>query len=56
MLTLHSLKPISIQIEEVIAGSSNDYDALVNKMAIEKHGKEIEVKKDKYRILQQFYE
>ena len=54
MLTIHSLKPIAIQIEE--ATMKKDYDSLVNKMIIERFGEELEMKHNAYRLLYKFYE
>ena len=54
MLTIHSTKPISIQIEE--ATPKKDYDELVNKMIIERFGEELESKPNAYRLLYKFYE
>lgn len=54
MLTIHSLKPIAIQIEE--ANSKKDYDALVNKIILEKFGEELESRPGVYRLLNKFSE
>jgi hypothetical protein len=54
MLTIHSLKPIAIQIEEATA--RKDYDDLVNKLIIERFGQELESKPNAYRLLNKFYE
>lgn len=54
MLTIHSLKPIFIQIEE--ATPKKDYDALVNKIILERFGEEIEQKPGVYRLINKFSE
>ena len=52
MFTIHSMKPISIQIEE--ATTKKDYDDLVNKLIIERFGEELENKQNLYRLLFKF--
>jgi hypothetical protein len=52
MLTIHSMKPIAIQIEE--ATTRKDYDDLVNKMILENFGEELESKPNVYRLLSKF--
>ena len=54
MLTIHSMKPIAIQIEE--ASTRKDYDDLVNKMILERFGEEMEAKAGVYRLLSKFSE
>ena len=54
MLTIHSLKPIAIQIEE--ASMQKDYDELVNRTIVERYGEELESKPDFYRLLSKFSE
>lgn len=54
MLTIHSMKPIAIQIEE--ASARKDYDDLVNKMIVERFGEEMEAKPNVYRLLSKFSE
>lgn len=54
MLTIHSLKPIAIQIEE--ATPKKDYDADVNRIILEKFGEELEVKPNTYRLINKFSE
>lgn len=54
MLTIHSLKPIAIQIEE--ASPKKDYDALVNRIILERFGEELESKPNVYRLLNKFSE
>lgn len=54
MLTIHSLKPIAIQIEE--ATPKKDYDELVNKIILERFAEELESKPGVYRLLNKFSE
>jgi hypothetical protein len=54
MLTIHSLKPIAIQIEE--ATLKKDYDELVNRIILERFGEELESKPSAYRLLNKFSE
>jgi len=53
MLTIHTLKEISIQIIEATA--KEDYDDLVNKMILQNFGEELESKKE-YKLLFKFSE
>ena len=54
MITMHSIKPLAIQIEE--ASTRKDYDEIVSKMILEKYGEELENKKGIYRLLHKFAE
>lgn len=54
MLTIHSLKPIEIQIEE--ASPKKDYDVFVNKIILEKFGEQLEERPNVYRLLNKFCE
>ena len=42
MLTIHSMKPIAVQIEEALPSGGNNFDSLVNRIIAEKFGKEVE--------------
>ena len=53
MLTLHSLLPLAVQIEE--ASARKDYDEVVNRQVIERFAEELEAK-DNYRLLSKFSE
>ena len=54
MLTIHSIQPIAIQIEE--ATPQKDYDDVVNKTIVERFGEEMEQKEGVYRLLAKFSE
>lgn len=54
MLTIHSMKPIAVQIEE--ASTKKDYDEVVSKMIVERFGEELEGKPEIYRLLYKFAE
>ncbi len=54
MLTIHSMKPIAVQIEEATA--KKDYDAVVSKMIVERFGEELESRAGIYRLLHKFAE
>ena len=41
MLTLHSMKEIALQVEEVVPGSANDIDSLVTSLLVKQYGKEL---------------
>ena len=55
MLTLHSLKPIALQIEEAKPSSGLDYDLMVNRMILSAQGDstttEVERRAGKYRLV-----
>jgi len=54
MLTIHSLKPIAIQIEE--SSQKKDYDELVNRIIVERYGEELESRPGVFRVLSKFSE
>lgn len=54
MLTMHSVKTVSLSIEET--NSRNDFDDLVNKMVLEKFGEELETKAGVYKLICKFSE
>lgn len=54
MLTIHSMSPIAVQIEE--ATSKKDYDSIVNRLIVEKYGEELEGKHGVYRLVHKFSE
>jgi hypothetical protein len=54
MLTIHSLKPIEIQIEE--ATMKKDFDVYVNRIILERFAETLEEKPGAYRLLNKFCE
>lgn len=54
MLTLHSMKEIALQVEEVVPGSANDIDSLVNSLLVKRDGKVLQESKNKFKLHQHF--
>jgi hypothetical protein len=54
MLTIHSMKPIAVQIEE--ASTKKDYDEVVSRLIVERFGEELESRPGMYRLLHKFAE
>ena len=49
MLSVHSMKPIGVKIEEITC--KNEFDSLVNIIILKQFGQEVEKRAGQYRIL-----
>jgi hypothetical protein len=54
MLTIHSMKPIALHIEEALPNRPGDLEALANRLVLEKYGSECEADPDCYRVIEHF--